>query len=140
MKPVSQRLRNRIVKAGLAFEPPEHVRPKKGPCPYVDTFNPATKTEVDRDFIFEGEYYRITYQAGCFYPFICEHDADEKLSSMGAYSLVKALYKAKEKDRRRQLEALYKKDPHQFLLGNILMLTDNLNKLAARVVELEKHG
>lgn len=71
--PVPQRVRNLIVKAGFAFEPPEHVRPKKGPCPYVDTKDPKTGEEVDRSFTYRGQSMRIEYVSGCFFPFIFEN-------------------------------------------------------------------
>jgi hypothetical protein len=69
MKAVPQGLRNRIVRAGHATEPPEHVRPAKGPCPYVDTRLPDG-SEVPSCFVFEGAAYEIKYVSGSFFPFI----------------------------------------------------------------------
>lgn len=69
---VPQTLRNRIIKAGFASEPPEHVRPKKGPCPYVDIKKPDGG-EMDRRFTFEGKKYEIRYVSGCFFPFIFDN-------------------------------------------------------------------
>ena len=73
MRPtVPQALRDRSVKSGLVavFEPPRHVRPKKGPCPYVDTKNPKTGELGQSRFTFEGKDYEVDYISGCFYPFI----------------------------------------------------------------------
>ncbi len=74
MTAVSQRLRNRIVKAGFAIEPMKHVRPVKCPCLYVETTNPKTGCDLARRFTFEGKKYAIRYADGCFLPFIfaCE--------------------------------------------------------------------
>ena len=69
---VDQALRDEIVKAGLAFEPPKIVRPRTGPCPYVDTTNPQTGRSISiaKPFEFKGRRYQIKYTSGCFYPFI----------------------------------------------------------------------
>lgn len=69
-EPVDQRLRNQLVKEGFAYEPPKHVRPKRGPCPYVETKHPKTGAEVSSAFTRKGVTYVITYVDGCFYPFI----------------------------------------------------------------------
>lgn len=68
---VSGRLRKRIIKAGHAFEPPVHCRPKKGiSYAYVETRKPGTGEEVPSRFEFDGNNYTIKYVSGCFFPFI----------------------------------------------------------------------
>lgn len=66
---VDQRTRNRLVKLGHACEPPELVRPKRGPCLYVQD-RLADGTWLPRTFKAGGKTYRISYVDGCFYPFI----------------------------------------------------------------------
>lgn len=66
---VDQRTRNRLVKLGHATEPPKHVRPKKGPCPYVDT-KKKDGTELPMRFESMGQKFVIKYVDGCFFPFI----------------------------------------------------------------------
>lgn len=69
LQPVDQRTRNDLIKRGHATEPPDHCRPKRGPCLYVDI---KTKDGgwLPMRFTSMGQKFEIKYMDGCFFPFI----------------------------------------------------------------------
>lgn len=69
LQPVDQRTRRLLIERGHATEPPEHCRPKKGPCRYVD-IKQKDGTELPRRFTSMGQKFEINYVDGCFFPFI----------------------------------------------------------------------